>query len=265
MTSGVTPSPKLHHFNLKTTRLQDMIDWYGLVIGTKVNYQWPGGAFLTNDAANHRVALLAPPGVVDDAEKIRHAGLHHTAYEYPSMDGLLATYVRLKGLGVVPQACLDHGMTMSFYYVDPDGNAVELQCDVFGDWAQSNEFMRTSPQFAADPIGTLVDPDRVLAARDAGATAAEVHRRAYSGEFSPDVPPDLLRPRRRRADPTERGTRRRWHGRPNSPVSRTRGWTIVAFSQASTVWVRWKYGRINANWRDRHYGLSADAFLGRWD
>jgi catechol-2,3-dioxygenase len=34
----------------------------------------------------------------------------------------------------VPQACLDHGMTLSFYYVDPDGNAVELQCDVFGDW-----------------------------------------------------------------------------------------------------------------------------------
>jgi hypothetical protein len=90
-------------------------------------------------------------------------------------------------------------MTLSFYYVDPDGNAVELQCDVFGDWAQSNEFMRTSPQFAADPIGTLVDPDRVLAARDRGATAAELHQRAYSGEFSPDVAPDLLLP----APPTD--------------------------------------------------------------
>lgn len=32
-------------------------------------------------------------------------------------------------------------MTLSFYYVDPDGNSVELQCDVFGDWAQSNQFI----------------------------------------------------------------------------------------------------------------------------
>ena len=41
------------------------------------------------------------------------------------MDDLLDTYVRLKADGIVPHACLDHGMTMSFYYVDPDGNSVE--------------------------------------------------------------------------------------------------------------------------------------------
>lgn len=49
------------------------------------------------------------------------------------MTGLFDTYARLKGEGIVPHACLDHGLTMSFYYLDPDGNSLELQYDLFGD------------------------------------------------------------------------------------------------------------------------------------
>jgi 2-keto-4-pentenoate hydratase/2-oxohepta-3-ene-1,7-dioic acid hydratase in catechol pathway/catechol 2,3-dioxygenase-like lactoylglutathione lyase family enzyme len=192
--STTVVNPVLHHVNLKTTRLQEMIDWYALVIGTQVTHQFEGGAWLTNDAANHRLALLSAPGLEDDPEKLRHAGLHHSAYEYRSMDDLLDMYVRLKGDGIVPHACLDHGMTMSFYYVDPDGNSVELQCDEFGDWAKSKKFMRTAPEFAADPIGVNIDPDAVVAARDAGASAEELHRRAYSGEFTPEKPLNLRLP-----------------------------------------------------------------------
>jgi catechol 2,3-dioxygenase len=187
-------TPVLHHVTFKTTRLQEMIDWYGLVIGATVNHQFPGGAWLTNDDANHRVAFLAVPGLEDDPDKIRHTGMHHSAYEYPTMGDLLDTYLRLKAHRVVPHGCLDHGMTMSFYYVDPDGNSVELQYDEFGDWSKSTEFMVTSPQFAADPIGTPVDPDLAVAARDAGATPQELHERAYGGEFSPDGELDLRLP-----------------------------------------------------------------------
>jgi catechol 2,3-dioxygenase-like lactoylglutathione lyase family enzyme len=50
--------PTMHHVNLKTNRLNEMIDWYASVIGTKVNFQFPGGAFISNDRANHRIALL---------------------------------------------------------------------------------------------------------------------------------------------------------------------------------------------------------------
>lgn len=194
MASTAAVNPTLHHVNLKTTRLQEMIDWYTLVVGIEVTHQFEGGAWLTNDAANHRLALLSMPGLADDPDKLRHSGLHHTAYEYPSMSDLLDTHVRLKEHGIVPHACLDHGMTMSFYYVDPDGNSLELQCDEFGDWAKSKEFMQTSPEFAADPIGVNIDPDLVVAARDAGATAEDLHSRAYGGEFTPDTPLDLRLP-----------------------------------------------------------------------
>jgi catechol 2,3-dioxygenase len=96
-----------------------MIAWYGTVVGTTVTHCFEGGAWLTNDDANHRIALLTVPGLVDDPDKIAHTGLHHSAYEYGSMDGLFDTYVRLKAEGIVPHMCLDHGMTMSCYYVDP--------------------------------------------------------------------------------------------------------------------------------------------------
>jgi catechol 2,3-dioxygenase len=194
MPSATVLTPPLHHVNLKTTRLREMIDWYGTVVGLKPTFQYDGGAWLTNDAANHRLALLCVPGLSDDPDKIAHTGIHHTAFEYASVGELLDTYTRLRAEGIVPHGCLDHGMTTSFYYADPDGNSIELQADNFGDWKKSTEFMRTAPEFAADPIGVHVDPDRLVAARDEGASLDEIHQRAYAGEFTPDAPLDLRLP-----------------------------------------------------------------------
>jgi catechol 2,3-dioxygenase len=187
---GGVERPVLHHVNLKTTRLQDMIDWYSTVVALSTVFQFPGGAWLTNDGANHRLALLTSSQMSDDPSKIVHTGMHHVAFEYATLDDLLSAYTRLKGLGITPHMSLDHGMTTSFYYVDPDGNSVELQVDNFGNWVESSEWMRTSPDFAADPIGKFVDVDEIIAARANGSSPAEIHRRAYAGEFPPSVPMD---------------------------------------------------------------------------
>jgi catechol 2,3-dioxygenase len=189
MTSTDMIHPAFHHFNLKTTRLQEMVDWYGLVVGSEVVFQDANGAWLTNDDANHRIALLSFPGFVDDPEKETRTGLHHSAFEYASFDDLNATYLRLREAGVVPDMCIDHGMTFSYYYKDPDGNRVELQCDNFGDWARSKEWMRTSETFQANPIGQFVDPEKVAAVADGGTSFGEIHRRAMAGELAPGERP----------------------------------------------------------------------------
>ncbi len=183
--------PILHHINLKTRRLHEMIEWYGTVVGMKANYWFPGGAWLTNDEANHRLALLVSPYLSEDADKLMHTGFHHSAFEYATMGDLLENYSRLKALGIEPHASLDHGLTFSFYYEDPDGNSVELQADNFGSWQESSEWMRTSPQFAANPIGMPVDPEQLVEAHKAGVSFAELHQRAYAGEFQPSSPMDL--------------------------------------------------------------------------
>jgi catechol-2,3-dioxygenase len=191
MTNPNNIQPKFHHVNLTTTRLQEMIEWYGFVIGLKPTFQFPGGAWLTNDEANHRLALLAMPGLTDDPHKRAHTGIHHHAYEFETLADLLTTYSRLKARGVLPAVTLDHGMTLSFYYPDPDGNLLELQVDNFGDWAASTEWMSTSAQFAANPIGVQFDPDKLVEALAAGLSHAEIHRKAFAGEYVPANPVEL--------------------------------------------------------------------------
>jgi catechol-2,3-dioxygenase len=191
MTGTATIRPAFHHFNLKTTRLDELIDWYGAVVGAEVTFRDASGAWLTNDAANHRIALLAFPGFVDDPDKDTRTGMHHSAFEYNSFEDLNESYVRLRELGIEPDICIDHGMTLSYYYKDPDGNHVELQVDDFGDWAASKEWMHTSPQFAANPIGVFVDPARIAQAAAEGETFADIHRRAMAGELSPAQAPVL--------------------------------------------------------------------------
>jgi catechol-2,3-dioxygenase len=181
--------PKLHHVNFKTTRIQEMIDWYGVLLGTEVLFQNPFGAWISNDAANHRIALTAFPNFVEDPEKDTRTGLHHTAFEYASFEELNASFLRLREAGIVPDFCLDHGMTFSYYYRDPDGNHVELQVDNFGDWAKSGAYMRESSEFHGNPIGMFVDPDRVAEAAASGASFQEIHTRAMAGGFAPDASP----------------------------------------------------------------------------
>jgi len=190
-----TIRPTLHHMTFKTTRLQEMIGWYSKVVGVVVNFQFPGGAFTSNDRANHRIAFFAGPGLSDDAEKVAHAGLHHSAFEYESFDDLMSSYERLKGLGIVPEVCINHGVTTSLYYVDPDGNLVELQVDNFEDWDQSSEWMRTAPEFAANPIGVFFDADRVLAAHEGGVPFDQIREHSYAGKYPPKSTPNLHLPR----------------------------------------------------------------------
>ena len=186
--------PALHHVTMRTGRLAEMIDWYTAVIGGECNFRADEVAWMTNDAANHRIAFLAHAAIDDDAERSRHSGMHHTAFEYDSFDDLLSSWKRLAEGGIHPAFSLDHGLTCSIYYRDPDGNYVELQSYNFGDWSKSTEFMRTSTDFASNPIGTFFEPSQVYEAHAAGTPFPELQRRMRAGDFLPAQIPDIGMP-----------------------------------------------------------------------
>ena len=98
---------------------------------------------------------------------------------------------RLKGENILPAFSLDHGLTMSLYYKDPEGNFVELQSDNFGDWKQSTHFMRTSKDFQSNPIGTFFDPEKVLQEHKAGRPFKALQSAIRAGEFLPDGIPNI--------------------------------------------------------------------------
>jgi catechol 2,3-dioxygenase len=194
----------LHHFGVTTQRLHEIGEWYGNVLGTVSNHATAqplgsvdgmsvSAAFVSNDRASHRIAIFSLAALQDDTNKHGHAKLQHVAFEYATLDEFLGSCARIKGLGIEPVYATDHGPTIAFYYEDPDGNSVELFVDKFGNWDQSTEYVRISPEFAANPMGSPVDPDKLVAARQAGMSFEQLHRRAYAGEVPPARPIDPRR------------------------------------------------------------------------
>jgi catechol 2,3-dioxygenase len=117
--------------------------------------------------------------------------MHHLAFEYDGFADLMSSYDRMRKGGVEPAFCLDHGLTISLYYRDPEGNFVELQSDNFSDWKLSGEFMRTSPDFAANPIGTFFDPAKVYDEFRSGADFKALQKSIRGGAYLPNLIPNI--------------------------------------------------------------------------
>jgi catechol 2,3-dioxygenase len=67
-----------------------------------------------------------------DAEPVKdnQVGLHHVALQVGSFAELQECYRTLKAHNVRITATIDHVITKSIYFEDPEGNGFELYCDV---------------------------------------------------------------------------------------------------------------------------------------
>jgi catechol 2,3-dioxygenase-like lactoylglutathione lyase family enzyme len=155
---------KTAHVVYMTRRFDEMISWYKNVFEAKVQYQNPALAFLTYDDEHHRFAFANMSVITPDAvhyESSPGTGVNHVGYTYANLGDLLETYDRLKQLGITPYWRIHHGLTLSVYYQDPDGNRMEFQVDCFANAAEAHDFMH-SEAFEANPIGVEIDPDALL-------------------------------------------------------------------------------------------------------
>jgi len=86
----------------------------------------------------------------------------------------------MKARGVSPYWTINHGMTLSAYYRDPDGNQVETQFDSMT-MEQADEFM-AGPLFAANPIGINVDFEQLIERFRNGASVETITDYATAGQ-----------------------------------------------------------------------------------
>jgi catechol-2,3-dioxygenase len=169
--SSMAKPTKLAHVVYQTRRFEEMLDWYQKVFAAEVVYQNPLIAFLTYDDEHHRFAFINMSAFKPDgayAEGHADTGLNHVAYTFANVGDLLETYAQLKRAGVTPYWPVHHGVTLSLYYQDPDGNRMEFQVDCCATAEEAQAFMR-SDAFAANPVGVEIDPEALLAQYRGGA------------------------------------------------------------------------------------------------
>ncbi len=180
---------KLAHVVLRVRDLPAMRDWYQTVLQADVTQESVMLCFLTYDDEHHRIALVAIPGLAERDDTMR-VGVDHIAFTYASVGDLLHTYERLRDAGVTPFWPINHGVTVSLYYRDPEGNRIELQVDAFATMNEGKAYMR-SDAFKTNPIGVLFDPEDLLRRFKGGEAAESILRQ-------PPLPPgktpmDMLR------------------------------------------------------------------------
>ena len=183
--SPIRPT-KFAHVVYRTRRFEQMLQWYETVFGARVQYQNPGLAFLSYDEEHHRfafanMALFHPDGT--ETERQGSIGVDHVAYTYGSLNDLLENYARLKESGISPYWCVHHGITVSMYYADPDGNQMEFQVDSYNSSEEAVAFI--NEYFGANPVGVEYDPEDWLARLRAGTPASDFLLRQAHEPVSP--------------------------------------------------------------------------------
>ena len=131
---------RLGHVVLKVRDAGKSRDFYTRTLGLKVAHEdlQRGAVFLSFGKEHHDLALfqLATGEAPDD----KQPGLHHMAWQLGSFDELKNAYQELRAMGVPVESTIEHNVTRSVYFPDPDGNRVELYCDMVED---GFETMRT--------------------------------------------------------------------------------------------------------------------------
>ncbi len=85
---------------------------------------------------------------------------------------------------MLPFWCINHGLTISLYYHDPDGNVLETQVDNFDTPEEANNFM-ASEAFRENPTGNDFDPQKLIQRLQSGEDHASIKKRV---EVGPRVP-----------------------------------------------------------------------------
>ncbi|EJT72283.1 hypothetical protein GGTG_09149 [Gaeumannomyces tritici R3-111a-1] len=133
---------ELAHFVVRTHDMDSAADSYQKLLAADVVQRTERMTFLSYDREHHRLAVALDPsrlprpranGSAAPTTPQAVCGFDHVAFTFGSVGDLLRGYRARKELGLEPLYCLNHGVSASMYYADPDGNKVELQAQNLAD------------------------------------------------------------------------------------------------------------------------------------
>ena len=137
----------LGHVVLKVRDQQRAEAFYNGLLGMPIAARFPALSMTFFTLGNHHDFAVTAVG--DDAQDApaNAPGLFHVAFKIGTrIDELREAKSRLEAAGLAVEA-LDHGVTKSIYFKDPDGNTVELYVDVSDVWKQRPEAVAQATPF----------------------------------------------------------------------------------------------------------------------
>ncbi|CAK7237568.1 NADPH:quinone reductase [Sporothrix bragantina] len=178
---GIIRPASIGHFGLRTTpeKFEAMVKWHLDFFGGILILKTSKAAFIAFDDKHHRLVIIQDPGHPNyDASKEKQAvsGIYHIAFTFNSLADLATSYEQKKALDITPHWPVNHGMSTSMYYHDPDGNEFELQVDNFDTAEEARQFMAT-PEYAMNPIGVDMDVDDFIRRVKSGEDEASIKKR----------------------------------------------------------------------------------------
>jgi len=136
---------EIGHVVLNVTDVERSTRFYRDVVGFQVSRFRPDGsaAFLTCGIVHHNLALFRAPAEARPAQK-GAIGLNHFAFRVDDYATLQAAYRRLKEANATIDHVVDHGMTRSVYFLDPDGIEMELFSNTFATEEEGLAYMKST-------------------------------------------------------------------------------------------------------------------------
>ena len=124
------PIERVGHVVLKMRDLEAAKHFYRDILGMKLANEREGfGVFFRFNDYHHDIAVFQVDKDAASPEK-NQVGLAHVALVADSLDTVKAMYQRLKDHDVPIVRTRDHGYTKSLYCQDPEGNEIEIYCEV---------------------------------------------------------------------------------------------------------------------------------------
>ena len=124
------PLQRVGHVVLKMRDLNNAKSFYRDILGMKITDERDDlGVFFRFDDYHHDIAVFKVSDNASAPEQDQ-VGLAHVAIVADSFDTVKSRYKRLKAHDVEIVRTVDHGVTKSVYCKDPEGNEVEIYCEV---------------------------------------------------------------------------------------------------------------------------------------
>jgi catechol 2,3-dioxygenase len=123
---------RVGHLVLRVKDVQRSRRFFEDILGLPVVGQNERGMvfFSTDVKDNHHMLALVPGKEGAATPKPDHIGMQHVSFELGTFAELQDAYRRFKENNVQVEYTTFHGVTKSVYFFDPDGNRLEVYCNV---------------------------------------------------------------------------------------------------------------------------------------